>query len=100
MRQCADCVCVCVCACACACVCVCCSQDPDEALVELGVGGLQVTQLDGLAKQLLVEGQRKASVDVVAVENCQAHHAPHKVEVGQVVLEQQRNARQTETDRD
>lgn len=62
------------------CWCIC-SQYPDEALVQLGVGGLQVVELDGFAQQLLVKGQREAPVDVVTVKNCQAHHTTHKVEI-------------------
>lgn len=54
--------------------------------MQLGVGGLQVVELDGFAEQLLVEGQCEAAVDVVTVEDRQAHHAAHKVKIGQVVL--------------
>lgn len=54
--------------------------------MQLGVGGLQVVELDGFAQQLFVKGQREAPVDVVTVKNCQAHHTTHKVEIWQVVL--------------
>lgn len=57
------------------------SQNPDEALVELRVHGLQVRKLDGFPQELLVEGQREASVYVVPVKHSQAHDPPHKVEV-------------------
>ena len=65
---------------------VCVLQDPDEAIVQVGVHSLHVLQGDGLPQQLLVEGQRKAAIDVVAVEHCHAHDAPHEVEVRQVLL--------------
>ncbi|TNN47973.1 hypothetical protein EYF80_041835 [Liparis tanakae] len=56
------------------------SQDPDEAVVEVRVDGLHVVQRDGFPQQLFVEGQREASVDVVAVEHRHAHDATHEVE--------------------
>ena len=62
------------------------SQDPDEAFVELRIHSLQVRQLNGLPQELLVEGQREASINVVPMEHCQAHDPSHKVEVRQVVL--------------
>lgn len=54
--------------------------------MQFRVGGLQVVELDGFAQQLLVEWQREATVDVVTVEDCQAHHTTHKVEIRQMVL--------------
>ena len=62
-------------------------QDPDQAVVQVGVHRLHVVQGDGFAQQLLVERQGEAAVDVVAVEHRHAHDATHKVEVGQVLLE-------------
>lgn len=56
-------------------------QDPNEAVVQIGVDGLHVVQRDRFAQQLLVKGQREASVNVVAVEHRHAHDATHKVEV-------------------
>jgi len=57
--------------------------------VQFGVHRLHVVQRDGFAQQLLVEGQREASVDVVAVEHRHAHDAAHEVKVGQVLLRRQ-----------
>lgn len=65
------------------------SQYPDEALVQLGVCGFQVVELDGFAEQLLVEGQSEAPIDVVAVEDRQAHDPTHEVEIWQVVLKEE-----------
>lgn len=62
-------------------------QDPDEAVVEVGVDGFHIIQSDRFAEQLFVEGQREASVDVMAVEHCHAHDATHKMEVRQVLLQ-------------
>lgn len=56
-------------------------QDPDEAVVEIGVDRLHIVQRDRFAKQLFVERQSEASVDVVAVEHRHAHYATHKVKV-------------------
>ena len=42
--------------------------DPDEGVVELGVDGLQVLQQQLLVEHALVEGQREACVDELAVE--------------------------------
>lgn len=61
-------------------------QDPDEAVVEVGVDRLHVVQRDRFAQQLFVKGQREASVDVVAVEHRHAHDATHEVEIRQVLL--------------
>lgn len=55
--------------------------------MKVGVHRLHVVQRDGFSQQLLVEGQREASIDVVAVEHSQAHDAAHKMEVGQVLLQ-------------
>ena len=76
-----------------------CSQYPDETLVQLRVGGLQVVELDGFAQQLFVEGQRETPVDVVTMENCKAHHTTHKVEIWQVVLKVGNTKRQSESER-
>ena len=57
------------------------SQDPVEAAVELGVDLLKVTERDVLAEQLLVEGQREAAVEIVAVEDRHADDATHEVKV-------------------
>ena len=54
--------------------------------MQLGVSGLQVIELDGFAEELFVEGKCEAPVDVVTVEDRQAHHATDKVEIRQVVL--------------
>lgn len=56
-------------------------QDPDEAVVEIGVDGLHIVQRDWFAEQLFVEGQGEASVNVVAVEHRHAHDASHEVKV-------------------
>ena len=42
--------------------------DPDEGVVELWVDGLQVLQEQLLVEHALVEGQREARVDELAVE--------------------------------
>lgn len=64
--------------------------------MQLGVGGLQVVELDGFAEQLLVEGQSEAPIDIVTVEDRQAHDPTHEVEIRQVVLEEkERNLSQT-----
>lgn len=57
------------------------SQNPDQALVELGVHSLQVRKLDGFPQELLVKGQREASVYVVPMKHSKAHDPPHKVEI-------------------
>ncbi|RUS90107.1 hypothetical protein EGW08_002149, partial [Elysia chlorotica] len=57
---------------------------PAEAAVQVWVHTLQVVQCDGLAQQLLVERHREPPVQVVAVEDGHADHAPHKVEVRQL----------------
>lgn len=49
--------------------------------MELGVHGLQVRKLDGFPQELLVEGQREASVYVVPMKHSEAHDPSHKVEV-------------------
>lgn len=49
--------------------------------MELRVHSLQVRKLDGFPQELLVEGQREASVYVVPVKHSKAHDSPHKVEV-------------------
>ena len=49
--------------------------------MELGVDLLKVTQRDVLAEQLLVEGQREAAVEIVAVEDRHADDATHEVKV-------------------
>lgn len=61
-------------------------QDPDKAVVEVGVDRLHIVQRDRFSQQLFVEGKSEASVDVVAVKHRHAHNATHKVEVGQVLL--------------
>ena len=62
-------------------------QDPDEAVVQVGVHRLHVIQGDGFPQQLLVEGQSEAPVDVVAMEHGHPHDAAHEVEVGQMLLQ-------------
>lgn len=62
-------------------------QDPNKAVVEVGVDGFHVVQRDWFSEQLLVERQRKASVDVVAVKHRHAHNTTHKMEIGQVFLQ-------------
>ncbi len=54
--------------------------------MQLGVHLGDVVQVDGLVEQHLVEGQREAAVQVVAVEDGQAHDPTHKVKVRQVFL--------------
>lgn len=54
--------------------------------MEVRINRLHVLQRDWFSKQLLVEGQREASVDVMAVEHCHAHDTTHKVEVRQMLL--------------
>lgn len=61
-------------------------QDPDEAVVEVGVNRFHVVQSDRFAQQLFVEGQREASVNVMTVEHRHAHDATHKMEVWKVLL--------------
>ena len=62
------------------------SQDPVETAVQLGVDLLKVIERDLLAEQLLVEGQCEAAVQVVTVEDRQADHAAHEMEVRQMLL--------------
>ena len=61
-------------------------QDPNEAVVELGIDTLEIIECDRLGEELLVEGQREAAVQVVAVEDGDADDPAHEVEVRQVVL--------------
>lgn len=62
-------------------------QDPDEAVVEVGVNRFHIVQSDRFTEQLFVEGQREASIDVMTVEHRHAHYAAHKMEVRQVLLQ-------------
>lgn len=61
-------------------------QDPDEAVVEVGIDRLHIVERDRFAQQLFVEGQSEASVNVVAVKHRHAHDTTHEVEVRQVLL--------------
>lgn len=63
-------------------------QNPDEAVVEVGVNRFHIIQSDRFAEQLFVEGQCEASIDVMTVEHRHAHDATHKMEVWQVLLQQ------------
>lgn len=56
--------------------------------MEIRVNQFHVIQSNWLPKQLLVERQREAAVDVVPVEHSHAHDPAHKVEIGQVLLQQ------------
>lgn len=54
--------------------------------MEVRVDGLHVVQGNRFPKKLLVERQREAAVDVVAVEHRHAHNTTNKMEVRQVFL--------------
>lgn len=56
--------------------------------MEIRVNQFHVIQSNWLPKQLLVERQREAPVNVVPVEHSHPHDPAHKMEIGQVFLEQ------------
>lgn len=56
--------------------------------MEIRVNQFHVIQSNWLPKQLLIERQREAPVNVVPMEHSHPHDPAHEVEVGQVFLEQ------------
>lgn len=59
--------------------------------MEIRVNQFHVIQSNWLPKQLLVERQREAPVNVVPMEHSHPHDPAHEVEIGQVFLGQNRD---------
>lgn len=55
--------------------------------MEIRVNQFHVIQSNWLPKQLLVERQREAPINVVPMEHSHPHDPAHKVEIGQVFLQ-------------
>lgn len=59
--------------------------------MQVRVHSLNVVQDDELVEQHLVEGHGEAPVNVMAVEDCHSNDSAHKVEVGQMFLEERQH---------